>query len=148
MSLVEKLQVKISDAEWEVMRVVWTLGETTSPEIILILQEKMGWKPPTIKTLIGRLVKKDILSTENFGKKYIYRPLVTEEETVKSATESLFAHICAKKIGATIADLIDEADLTHDDISMIMEELVAKKETAVESIACNCVPGQCECAEH
>ncbi|MBP1044478.1 CopY/TcrY family copper transport repressor [Vagococcus sp. BWB3-3] len=144
----EKLQVKISDAEWEVMRVVWTLGETTSPEIILILQEKMGWKPPTIKTLIGRLVKKDILSTENFGKKYIYRPLVTEEETVKSATESLFAHICAKKIGATIADLIDEADLTHDDISMIMEELVAKKETAVESIACNCVPGQCECAEH
>nr|WP_283809027.1 CopY/TcrY family copper transport repressor [Vagococcus allomyrinae] len=146
--MVEKLQVKISDAEWEVMRVVWTLGETTSPEIILILQEKMGWKPPTIKTLIGRLVKKDILSTENFGKKYIYRPLVTEEETVKSATESLFAHICAKKIGATIADLIDEADLTHDDISMIMEELVAKKETAVESIACNCVPGQCECAEH
>ncbi len=148
MSLVEKLQVKISDAEWEVMRVVWTLGETTSPEIILILQEKMGWKPPTIKTLIGRLVKKDILSTENFGKKYIYRPLVTEEETVKSATESLFAHICAKKIGATIADLIDEADLTHDDISMIMDELVAKKDTAVESIACNCVPGQCECAEH
>lgn len=144
----KRKQVKISDAEWEVMRVVWTLGETTSPEIILILESKMGWKPPTIKTLIGRLVKKEVLSTENFGKKYIYRPLVSEEETVKSATESLFAHICAKKIGSTIADLIDEAELTHDDIAMIMEQLTAKKETAVDNIACNCVPGQCECAEH
>lgn len=144
----EKAQVKISDAEWEVMRVVWTLGETTSPEIILILQEKMGWKPPTIKTLIGRLVKKEVLSTENFGKKYIYRPLVSEEDTVKSATESLFAHICAKKIGSTITDLIDEAELTHDDIAMIMKELEAKKATAVDNIACNCVPDQCECANH
>ena len=146
--MAEKELVKISDAEWEIMRVVWTKGETTSPEIIEILQDKMAWKPPTIKTLIGRLVKKEMLSTEQHGNKFLYRPLVSEAETVKSATESLFAHICGTKIGETIGQIINEATLTHADIALIQASLVAKESQAVDSIKCNCVPGQCECKKH
>lgn len=140
--------VKISDAEWEVMRVVWTKKVTTSPEIIAILQDKMDWKPPTIKTLIGRLVKKEVLSTEQEGNKFLYRPLISEKETFRSATESLFAHVCAKKMGETIAEIIQQATLTYDDLALIQASLVAKEVEAVASIACNCLPGQCECHEH
>ena len=28
-----KKPIKISDSEWEIMRVVWTLGDTTAQEI-------------------------------------------------------------------------------------------------------------------
>ena len=51
----------ITDAEWEVMRVVWANGRVTSKEIISILKEKMDWKQATIKTLLGRLVEKGVL---------------------------------------------------------------------------------------
>ena len=44
------IQIKITDAEWEVMRVVWAHGSVTSREIIEILESKMQWKAPTIKT--------------------------------------------------------------------------------------------------
>lgn len=141
-----KTPVKISDSEWEIMRVIWTLGQTTAQEITQILADSMDWKPATIKTLLGRLVKKEVIWTEQEGKKFIYHPAVSEMETVRSATENLFSHICAKMIGETIADLVEEATLTQEDINEILKQLEQKQ--PVETIECNCIPGQCECKQH
>lgn len=138
--------IKISDSEWEIMRVIWTLGQSTAQEITQILAESMEWKAATVKTLLGRLVKKEAVWTEQEGKKFIYHPAVSETETVRSATENLFSHICAKRIGATIADLVEEATLTQEDIEMILDKL--NKKQPVASVACNCIPGQCHCKEH
>lgn len=138
--------LKISDSEWEIMRVLWTLGQADAQQISEILGESMDWKLATVKTLLGRLVKKAAVRTETSGKKFIYFPQVEEGATVRSATENLFSHICAKKVGATLVDLINEAKLTPKDLALIQEAL-AKKEP-VDSIACNCIPGQCECSEH
>ena len=49
-------QIEISNAEWEVMRVIWTLGQATSRQLIEIMEVKQNWKPATTKTLLGRLV--------------------------------------------------------------------------------------------
>jgi CopY/TcrY family copper transport repressor len=138
--------IKISDAEWEVMRVIWTKQKTTAAEITEILASQKDWQAATIKTLLGRLVKKDVLHTEKVGKKFIYSAQVTEAQTVRSATENLFSHICATKIGSTIAELIAQADLTAADLAKINEQLV-KKEPVAE-IKCNCIPGQCQCKNH
>lgn len=139
-------QIKISDSEWEVMRVLWTLGSADAQEITGLLGERMGWKLATVKTLLGRLVKKSAVTTETAGKKFRYFPAVSEEETIQSATENLFSHVCAKKMGATIADLVAESTLTQADLELIQEALAHK--TPVAKIACNCIPGQCECSEH
>ena len=128
--------IKISDSEWEVMRVIWTQESTTAQEIIDILGQTMDWKPATIKTLLGRLVKKEAVRTEQAGKKYIYYPAISEGETVKSA----------KRIGETIAELVAEAELTDADVEMIKAQLINKK--TVATIECNCIPGQCECNHH
>ncbi|WEG72604.1 CopY/TcrY family copper transport repressor [Vagococcus intermedius] len=146
--MTESKTLKISEAEWEVMRVIWAKGKTTSPEIISILSTSMDWKPATIKTLLSRLVKKQILLTELEGNKFIYQPLVSEEQTMRSATEQLFSKICAKKVGKTIAELIEEADLTQTDLALILTAVDKKEKTAVKTIACNCIPGQCDCSEH
>lgn len=142
----EKLE--ITDSEWEVMRVVWTRRKATSKEIINVLQDKKNWKPATTKTFIGRLVKKGALNTETSGNKFIYTAAVSEEESLKSLKAGLFNHICNTAVGKTIADLIEEATLSHDDIAMIEEVLGSKKKAAVEVIVCNCVPGQCHCKEN
>ena len=48
----------ITDAEWEVMRIVWANTHVTSKEVISILNEKMNWKQATTKTLLGRQAEK------------------------------------------------------------------------------------------
>lgn len=60
--------IKISDSEWEVMRVIWTLDAVTAQEISNILAESMDWKPATVKTLLGRLVKKRLFGRNRKGK--------------------------------------------------------------------------------
>ena len=145
--MTELAQKKITDAEWEVMRVVWTNGKATSREIISVLQEKMDWKQATIKTLIGRLVDKGLLATEPIGNKFIYSANISEQESVGGATEDLLAHKKKKKVGRTIAELIDRATLSHADVAILEKAIAIKKRTAVDEVKCMCTPGQCNCKQ-
>lgn len=138
--------LKISDSEWEVLRVVWTNPNCDAHLVSEVLGESKNWQKSTVKTLLSRLVKKNALQTTKVSNKFIYTPLVSEEEVIVSATETLFSHICAKKIGQTIAEMITSCELTAEDYQLIQDAL-AQKET-VETIKCNCIPGQCHCKEH
>ncbi|MHC5269067.1 CopY/TcrY family copper transport repressor [Enterococcus sp. LJL98] len=142
----KKEAIKISEAEWEVMRVIWTLEETDAATINELLSEKMGWKFATIKTLLGRLVKKEVLKTQQVGKKYLYSANVSEAETFHGAREALFSHICATKIGEHLVEMIQDVALTESDIRRLRQTLEQKEATA--RIVCDCIPGQCQCEKH
>ncbi len=63
----------ITDAEWEVMRVVWANSEVTSKFVAEVLCEKMNWKQATIKALLNRLLEKNILKKEgNWEQVYLF----------------------------------------------------------------------------
>lgn len=146
--MVMNIQIKITDAEWEVMRVVWAHGSVTSREIIEILESKMQWKAPTIKTLIGRLVEKGALNTEQEGRKYIYSANIEEREAVGSFTNDIFDRICRKNVGNVIESIIKDHTLSFDDIQRLEEILEMKKVFAVEEVDCQCAEGQCDCHLH
>ena len=146
--MVMNIQIKITDAEWEDMRVVWAHGSVTSREIIKILESKMQWKAPTIKTLIGRLVEKGALNTEQEGRKYIYSANIEEREAVGSFTNDIFDRICRKNVGNVIESIIKDHTLSFDDIQRLEEILEMKKAFAVEEVACQCAEGQCDCHLH
>lgn len=138
-------EMQISPAEWEIMRVVWTSHPITSKEIFEILQDKTDWKLPTAKTLIGRLVKKGMLTTETKGRKYEYSPAVTEKESMKEATDALLQQVCSTKVGQTIELMLENSVLSQEDLTSLEQLIVEKKKTAPETVACNCTPGQCDC---
>lgn len=146
--LLSEEKSKITDAEWEVMRVVWTSNKVTSKEISDVLKEKKDWKPATTKTFIGRLVKKGMLHTESNGNRYLYSAAVSEDESLKNVSNGLFDHICNKEVGKTIADMISEETLSHKDVEMLEEVIKMKKKDAVEEVECKCVSGQCKCKDH
>lgn len=136
---------QITDAEWEIMRVVWTLHQATSKEISKVLESKRNWKPATTKTLIGRLVSKGMLKAATEGKSYVYTAEISENESLKSVKDALFNRVCNKEVGKNIAGIISDAALSQSDIKLLEDVLKMKKKDAVEEIRCNCVPGQCQC---
>lgn len=140
-----QLNFKITDSEWEVMRVVWANDKVTSKEIIEVLQQKKDWGTATIKTFIGRLVKKGMLETERQGNKFIYSAKIGESEFIRSTIDDTFNNICDKEVGSTIVGLIEKSILSVDDIKNLEKVLEMKKEDAVEEVPCNCSPGQCHC---
>ncbi|MDU6598026.1 CopY/TcrY family copper transport repressor [Finegoldia magna] len=138
----------ITDAEWEVMRVVWANDRVTSKKVISILQEKTDWTQSTIKTILARLVGKGVLNTEKEGRKFIYTANIEEEEAVRDYAEDIFNRICNKKVGNVIGNIIEDHVLSFDDIDRLEKILEMKKSFAVEEVDCNCPKGQCKCHLH
>lgn len=126
MSTIE-LNTSITDAEWEVMRVVWANDLVTSKTVISVLKEKMDWTESTIKTILGRLVEKGVLNTEQEGRKFIYTANIVEKEAVRDFAEDIFNRICKKKVGNVIGSIIEDHVLSFDDIDRLEKILEIKK---------------------
>ena len=100
-----ELAGRISDAELEVMKVLWE-AKCDLPVTIIRekLQERKGWEPTTIKTLVSRLVGKGVIKQEKFGVFY-YTPLVTEKEYNEWVTNSLVDKVYDGSVKNLIAAL-------------------------------------------
>ncbi|MCH3922768.1 CopY/TcrY family copper transport repressor [Limosilactobacillus sp.] len=137
----EETALEITPAEWQVMRIVWTLGETTSSQLTTILQRKVDWKAATVKTLLRRLVAKGALATTKQGRGFIYHPLVAEQSTMDEVADGLFSSICERRVGTTLEHVINHATLSKADVAKLQEALKNKAATAPDEVECNCVPG-------
>ncbi len=140
--------MSISNAEWEIMRVVRTKEETTSSQILEILEQKTDWTASTVKTLLKRLVDKGYLATQKSGKSFLYSTLVSEEEAINRQADELFDKFCQRKHTVIIKHLLETTPMTMADINDLQALLLSKKEEALEEVPCNCIPGQCRCKEH
>ena len=137
---------KISSAEWEVMRVLWTKGETTSTEITKILSTKQDWSASTVKTLLGRLADKGYLTSRREGRTYLYQAVLNEEEANLTAVYEVLSKICLTKHHHLLGKLIQQTPMTKEQIRDLQEILASKE--SVEQVRCDCQPGQCHCASH
>ena len=137
---------KISSAEWEVMRVLWTKGETTSTEITKILSTKQDWSASTVKTLLGRLADKGYLTSRREGRTYLYQAVLNEEEANLTAVYEVLSKICLTKHHHLLGKLIQQTPMTKEQIKDLQEILASKE--SVEQVQCDCQPGQCHCASH
>ncbi|WP_136304231.1 CopY/TcrY family copper transport repressor [Streptococcus pyogenes] len=136
---------RISNAEWEVMRVVWTCGTVKSSDIIMILGKGRKWSDSTIKTLIGRLVKKNLLTSYRQGRAYIYQALLDETLLQKEALATVLDGICQRQHTRLLLERLYDLPMTLEEIGAFQELLEVKKENAVLEVPCNCLPGQCHC---
>lgn len=133
----------ISSAEWEVMRVIWTLGTASSRQIIDQLQAKMDWSPSTIKTLLRRLTAKAWLQTHKQGRSFLYEAKISEMAANEMSARDFFLKVCDSHKGQILTQLVAEAPLSQTDISALQEILNKKQKKAPLKVPCNCLPNQC-----
>lgn len=93
----------------------------------------------------GTFGKKEVIWTEQEGKNSFIIQLSRRWKQFAVRRKIFFPYLC-KRIGETIADLVEEATLTQEDINEILKQLEQKQ--PVDTIECNCIPGQCECKQH
>ncbi len=129
----------ISEAEWEVMRIIWTLGQAYTSQIIEQLQAKKDWSESTIKTLIRRLVKKGCLSIDKQGRKFIYCPTISENQMMVSQTEEMMGHMCDMHKGKMLIDILKTVPLSQADIQTMQAELQERMKNAPKTVKCNCL---------
>ena len=84
---------RITETEWEIMRVVWARESVTVRDVLDALAETRPLAYTTIMTIMGRLVDKGLLATEKQEKTYLYRakqtPAEFEAQTVGRVIQAL-----------------------------------------------------------
>ena len=131
--------MQISDAEWQVMKIIWMQGEQTSTDLIRVLAERFDWSKSTIQTLLARLVEKECLTREKQGKSFIYSALLTQEDSKKLLVQDIKDKLCSRRIKLLLVDLIEECDFTLADLEGLEEVISKKKASAVTEVRCNCM---------
>ena len=86
---------RISESEWQVMKLLWAKNPSTANEVVEALSSITAWKPKTIKTLLNRLVKKKAVGYEKKGREYHYYPLVAQADCVRAESHSFLRKIAS-----------------------------------------------------
>lgn len=117
---------KIVDSELEVMKLLWSRGEPVPvAEIIETLTAKIGWKEPTVKTLVRNLREKGSIRVVERG---VYEAVVTEEEYNEYSTRSLIGKLFDGSAKRLVASLVSDGQLSQKDIAELYAELFRGRE--------------------
>lgn len=131
--------MQISDAEWQVMKIIWMQGEQTSTDLIRVLAERFDWSKSTIQTLLARLVEKECLTRKKEGKFFVYSALLTLDQSRDLLVQDIKDKVCSRRIKNLLADLIMECDFTQADLEYLEAVISEKKSSAVTEVKCNCM---------
>lgn len=107
---------KISDSEWEIMKIIWNNPNCTAQEIIEQLKDSQKWKPKTVKALISRLIDKNIIGFKQSGREYRYYSLINEEECRKTESKSFLHRVYNGSLKSMFLNFIEEENLSKEDI--------------------------------
>ncbi len=118
---------RISQAEWQVMKVFWTKRLATANDVIDALSNDADWKPATVKSLINRLVKKGALGFKQAGKVYDYFPLVSEEECLNAESESFLQRLYGGALKPLLVNFLKHEELSPEDIEELKQILNERK---------------------
>lgn len=118
---------QISDAELEIMKIVWANPESTT--YFAYLMDELAakgkvWQKNTLITLLGRLINKGFLKAKKTGRRNEYTPLVSETEYQTAQTKNFLDKIYEGRAKGLISNLIQsdllEAD-EYDDLKRLLE---------------------------
>lgn len=107
---------QISEAEYEVMKIVWKYAPISTNEITDRLLQTTSWSPKTIQTLIKRLVNKGALTYEKQSRVFVYTPLVQESEYISQKSNSFLTRFYGGDLTAMVSAYIEDDRLSETEI--------------------------------
>ncbi|MDD2973020.1 MAG: BlaI/MecI/CopY family transcriptional regulator [Lachnospiraceae bacterium] len=108
---------QISEAEYEVMKLVWKYAPISTNEITEKLTQTTSWSPKTIQTLIKRLVDKGALTYEKSSRVFVYTPLVQEQAYINQESNSFLNRFYDGNITSMISAYLENDQLSPNEIS-------------------------------
>ncbi len=110
---------RIGEAEHAVMEVLWDEAPLTAAEVAERVPAERGWSMATVKTMLGRLLAKGVLTHEEDGRRYLYRPAVAREDDLAQESTRLIDRLFGGSVSPLVAQLAKRDRLSARDIAEI-----------------------------
>lgn len=110
--------IKIPDAELEIMMIIWdSLGGVTSEDIMSKLEGKKTWKRTTVLKFLSRLTERGFLSVEKKSKTNVYYPIIKQDDYLEYECKNFLEKICQNSVKKLVATLYSSNTISDDDLA-------------------------------
>lgn len=114
------MEKRLSDAEWEVMEVLWAAGRPIAAiDIAARVPGERDWSLATVKSLLSRLLGKRAVQPMQDGRRFLYSPAIEREPCVADESRRFVGRLFGGKLSPLFAHLAEEEALDDEDIAQI-----------------------------
>jgi BlaI family penicillinase repressor len=106
---------QLSPAEWDIMHALWDAKKATVNQMVDRLADEKMWHPKTIRTMLNRLVKKDVVHRSTNDGTIEYYPLLTKEDCIGRASDQFIDRVFDGALAPMVAHFVQQRPLTPED---------------------------------
>ncbi len=110
---------QISEAEFEVMKVIWKYAPISTNEVTEKLTQTTDWSPKTIQTMLKRLVTKKALTYEKQSRVFVYTSLVPETEYIRQESNSFLNKYYNGNIVSMLTSYLEDDKLSKTELDTL-----------------------------
>lgn len=115
--------IRISDAELEIMAVLWSDAPLTAADVAARAPRPRDWSLTTVKTMLSRLVEKGALESDKQGRRFLYRPLIERDRLAGAQAGRLVDKLFGGRISPLVAHLAERREIAEEDLAEL-EKLI------------------------
>lgn len=128
MEIEQESSHRLGDLQLAIMRVLWGRGEATVSEVHEVLEPERGLAPTTIATMLAKMEKKGVIDHHTEGRRFIYRPRVSERQVCRSMVSDLTSQLFRGDVTALVSHLLAEHEIGRDELSQLRSLIAAHGE--------------------
>ncbi|MBR6801307.1 MAG: BlaI/MecI/CopY family transcriptional regulator [Eubacteriaceae bacterium] len=114
--------MKLTDAEWAVMEVLWEGEKFSLKEVTDKLFSIKGWNKNTVHTYLTRMEKKGYVSIEKHAQKP-YSANIIRDDCAKEERNDLLSRVYKGSAGDLIAAFLKESKISKDEVDNLRKML-------------------------
>lgn len=119
---------QISEAEYEVMKIIWKDAPVSTNEVVERLSHTHDWSPKTVQTMLARLAKKGVITYTKESRMFIYSPLVKQEDYIRQESDSFLNRFFNGNVGSMVSAFLEQEELSTDELDELQALLNRKLE--------------------
>jgi BlaI family penicillinase repressor len=117
---------RLGNLQLAILRVLWTRGEASVAEVHEALEPERGLAPTTIATMLVKLEKKGVVEHHTEGRRFIYRPRVSESSVRRSMVAELTSQLFRGDPSALVSHLLSEHEIDPGELAELRRQIAAR----------------------
>ena len=122
----------LSEAQQEIMEIIWDHGEVSASEVWEILRERRDVARNTVQTMIVRIEQKGWIEHRSIGRTFVYKAVQPRTTTLRQRLDDLMSAAGRGAAESLVTALLEDASLTKaaaDRIRAMIDEAEQRTKT-------------------
>lgn len=125
-----KKEIELTEAEWNIIKVVWEHEPCTAPAIQQLLERETSWTYSTVRTLMDRMVAKGLLAAQKERNITLYSSAITKAQAQRGELLYALRNAFNGALTPMVQCLIEAKDLNAEELAQLESLIKAKKKNS------------------